>query len=253
MATIRHWRATDHPLIGAALSLCAAAIAGIAVLIVLGSTQAKGQAIMSAPLVVHEAIRPVVLANGFAGVRDRARAERAVADDRDDVLAPSVIRARWQVTLDGRVAGLRQAMAREAQDAIIDWDAAVERVRLAADPIREAQRLVHHRIRYRLDRPGHDHWQTPLQTLARGAGDCEDHAILKRALLLDAGVDPETVSLLFVRTARGFGHVLVQVETEDGVRILDNRTRAQRIGRLLPGDQVLAVHRTRDRQVVTGL
>lgn len=32
-----------------------------------------------------------------------------------------------------------------------------------------------------------DHWQTPAETLERGRGDCEDFAILKRAMLLAAG------------------------------------------------------------------
>ena len=32
-----------------------------------------------------------------------------------------------------------------------------------------------------------DHWSTPAETLARGVGDCEDFAILERAMLIAAG------------------------------------------------------------------
>jgi predicted transglutaminase-like cysteine proteinase len=44
-------------------------------------------------------------------------------------------------------------------------------------------------IRYTPD--AQDHWQTPAETLARRAGDCEDLAILKRAILIARGMPAE--------------------------------------------------------------
>jgi len=44
-------------------------------------------------------------------------------------------------------------------------------------------------IEYVRDTPGCDHWQSPQETLARGAGDCEDGAILLWWLLREAGHD----------------------------------------------------------------
>lgn len=44
-----------------------------------------------------------------------------------------------------------------------------------------------------------DAWQTPVETLARGRGDCEDIAIAKFFLLLDAAVEPTRVRLLYAR------------------------------------------------------
>ncbi|WP_375568826.1 transglutaminase-like cysteine peptidase [Ahrensia marina] len=262
MTTIRLWRATGRVRSGATLSFCLA-LAISALVAPLSVTGASAQAIAAAPLVVNQAIRPVALSNGFVNIRDRLSVMRAARGGADaqrvaysasaDGLAPRDVRARWEASLNARLARLERAIAREERSESRAWRAAVERVRRAEDPIREAQRLVHHNVRFRWDRPGRDHWQTPLATLSRGAGDCEDHAILKRALLLEAGVDAEDVSLLFLRTASGTGHVIVQVDTASGTRIMDNRTTAQRIGRLLPGDQVLAEHRTLDSRVIAGI
>ena len=43
-----------------------------------------------------------------------------------------------------------------------------------------------------------DHWDTPLEFVGRGAGDCEDFAIAKYFMLLEAGIAPELVRLAFV-------------------------------------------------------
>lgn len=253
MNAFRHWRATGAFRSGAALPLCLALVVSI-VTLPLVSSDAEAQAFAAAPrLLVDEDIRPVALSNGFVNIRDRLRAIRVAQTDSGDGLAPIDVRRRWEEGLNRRIARVERRIEREGRERSRAWSAAVDRVRDAADPLREAQRLVHHSIRFRWDQPGRDHWQTPLETLARGAGDCEDHAILKRELLIAAGVDPESVSLLFLRTARGMGHVIVEVQTETGTRILDNRTSAQRIGRLLPGDQVLARHQTQESVVLAGL
>lgn len=44
-----------------------------------------------------------------------------------------------------------------------------------------------------------DYWATPMQTLARGAGDCEDFAIAKYFTLLGMGVPVEKLRLTYVR------------------------------------------------------
>ena len=45
--------------------------------------------------------------------------------------------------------------------------------------------------------PGGDVWSTPFETLARGAGDCEDLAIAKFYLLIASGAPREGVRLLY--------------------------------------------------------
>jgi predicted transglutaminase-like cysteine proteinase len=44
-----------------------------------------------------------------------------------------------------------------------------------------------------------DRWASPLETLAKGRGDCEDYAIAKYASLLAAGVAPSRLRLVYVR------------------------------------------------------
>jgi len=44
-----------------------------------------------------------------------------------------------------------------------------------------------------------DYWASPLETLARGAGDCEDYAIAKYFSLLAAGVPDARLRLVYAR------------------------------------------------------
>lgn len=43
-----------------------------------------------------------------------------------------------------------------------------------------------------------DYWATPMETLGRGAGDCEDFAIAKYFTLLETGVASEKLRLIYV-------------------------------------------------------
>lgn len=48
-----------------------------------------------------------------------------------------------------------------------------------------------------------DYWATPMESLGRGAGDCEDFAIAKYFTLLQTGVMPEKLRLIYVRAKTG--------------------------------------------------
>ncbi len=48
-----------------------------------------------------------------------------------------------------------------------------------------------------------DYWATPLETLGRGAGDCEDYAIGKYFSLLLLGVPDEQMRLIYVQARMG--------------------------------------------------
>ena len=48
-----------------------------------------------------------------------------------------------------------------------------------------------------------DYWATPLETMGRGAGDCEDFSIAKYATLLLMGVPNERLRLIYVRARIG--------------------------------------------------
>jgi len=61
-----------------------------------------------------------------------------------------------------------------------------------------------------------DHWQTPLETLERGKGDCEDYAILKLAVLAYKGI-PAT---MFIVRKVHEDHAVIR----QGTNTLDNLT-----------------------------
>lgn len=48
-----------------------------------------------------------------------------------------------------------------------------------------------------------DYWATPMETLAKGKGDCEDFTIAKYFTLLDAGVPNEQLRLIYVKARIG--------------------------------------------------
>lgn len=52
-----------------------------------------------------------------------------------------------------------------------------------------------------------DYWATPLESLARQAGDCEDYVIGKYFTLLHAGVPAEKLRLIYVRAQVGAGSI----------------------------------------------
>lgn len=48
-----------------------------------------------------------------------------------------------------------------------------------------------------------DYWATPVESLSKGAGDCEDYVIGKYFSLIDLGVPPEKLRLVYVRAQVG--------------------------------------------------
>ena len=76
---------------------------------------------------------------------------------------------------------------------------------------------INRSVTYALDAPAAragDVWSTPFETLARGAGDCEDFAIAKFYLLIASGAPREGVRLLYAiyrwpdQTARPLPHLV---------------------------------------------
>ncbi|WP_119154283.1 transglutaminase-like cysteine peptidase [Caldimonas tepidiphila] len=63
-----------------------------------------------------------------------------------------------------------------------------------------------------------EHW-----TIARGAGDCEDYALAKRAALLAAGADPAHLRLATAWIASGEYHLVLIATTDRGEYVLDAR------------------------------
>jgi predicted transglutaminase-like cysteine proteinase len=63
-----------------------------------------------------------------------------------------------------------------------------------------------------------DQWDYPLD----GKGDCEDYALLKRKLLMVAGLPRQALLMTVVRDRHGEGHAVLTVKTDRGDYVLDN-------------------------------
>lgn len=56
-----------------------------------------------------------------------------------------------------------------------------------------------------------------------GRGDCEDYVLLKRRLLIDAGLPRQALLVTVVREANGDGHAVLTVVSDKGDIVLDNK------------------------------
>jgi predicted transglutaminase-like cysteine proteinase len=63
-----------------------------------------------------------------------------------------------------------------------------------------------------------DQWDYPSD----GYGDCEDYALLKRKMLIKAGLPRQSLLITVVRDREGEGHAILTVHTNRGDIILDN-------------------------------
>ena len=69
-----------------------------------------------------------------------------------------------------------------------------------------------------------DYWASPFESLTRGAGDCEDYAIAKYAILRAAGIEEQDLRLVIVRDLRvRQDHAVLAVWIQGRWRVLDSR------------------------------
>jgi predicted transglutaminase-like cysteine proteinase len=92
--------------------------------------------------------------------------------------------------------------------------------------IDEINRRVNASVRYRDDLVLYgveDYWASPEETARRGAGDCEDIAIVKMWMLAAFGVAPSSMRVTVVRDARtNRGHAVLKIAAGDARLVLDN-------------------------------
>ena len=94
----------------------------------------------------------------------------------------------------------------------------------------EINRAINLAIRPISDVTQHDQidvWTSPLATLARGGGDCEDYAIAKFVALRRAGIAPEDLRIVVLHdTIRGEDHAVAAALVDGRWLMLDNRRMA---------------------------
>jgi predicted transglutaminase-like cysteine proteinase len=72
-----------------------------------------------------------------------------------------------------------------------------------------------------------DVWSSPLATLERGGGDCEDYAIAKFVALRRAGIAPDDLRIVVLHdTIRGEDHAVAAARLDGRWLMLDNRRMA---------------------------
>jgi predicted transglutaminase-like cysteine proteinase len=96
----------------------------------------------------------------------------------------------------------------EVADTVGQWQAMIEGIRSLPDEDKLVQTndFFNTRIRFVDDSQTwgeKDYWATPLETMGRGQGDCEDFSIAKYATLLLAGVDMEKLRITYVKARMG--------------------------------------------------
>lgn len=150
----------------------------------------------------------------------------------------SPITRRWQKALADfapQTASVQIAhLAHPAYTAILD-QARPKRRGLQIPKVNE---LVNRLLTYREDSALYEtaeYWASPFETLTHSAGDCEDFAILKYALLRDLGVADDDMRIVVLRDAalRQF-HAVLSVRHKGQWLILDNRFARVRFERDLP-------------------
>jgi predicted transglutaminase-like cysteine proteinase len=67
-----------------------------------------------------------------------------------------------------------------------------------------------------------DSWDLPTS----GYGDCEDYQLLKRRLLVEAGLPRRALRMTVVIDEKGEGHAVLMVRTDRGDYVLDNKVDA---------------------------
>ena len=76
----------------------------------------------------------------------------------------------------------------------------------AEDKLRRINEFINRRIEFADDQivwGQSDYWATPMETLGKGKGDCEDYTIAKYFSLLNAGISVKELRLVYVKARMG--------------------------------------------------
>ena len=95
----------------------------------------------------------------------------------------------------------------EAEATVADWETLIKNHQSSPveAQLEAANRFFNERVQWVSDENAwqqEDYWATPLETMGRAVGDCEDFSIAKYATLLLMGVAPESLRLVYVKATR---------------------------------------------------
>ena len=112
--------------------------------------------------------------------------------------------ANWDFALILRNAEQRYGSLGAAKQRILAWD---DLIRSSADlteaaKLGEVNRFFNRTVRFTDDIrlwQQNDYWATPIETLVKGAGDCEDYSIAKYFTLRRLGIPSEKLRITYVK------------------------------------------------------
>lgn len=157
------------------------------------------------------------------------------------LLSVSVLRAAWDFnTIQQRADALYGPASPAARQRIADWQQLLIQQRQASESAQLAavNRFFNQKIHYREDSDVWntvDYWATPIESLRKGEGDCEDYALAKYFTLRHLGVSGEKLRITYVKALRlNKAHmVLTWYATPDAIPlVLDSLTET-----ILPASQ----------------
>lgn len=121
----------------------------------------------------------------------------------------TLLPARWAAAIDeSRLLAAYSRYRPGNPQPFRDWQAMLHDSQAAAagDKLRRVNEFFNRRIQFGDDQQiwnRSDYWATPMETLAKGAGDCEDFAIAKYFSLLALGIPVEQLRLIYVKARIG--------------------------------------------------
>jgi len=126
------------------------------------------------------------------------------------ILSLSVAASYAVVDIDRLLSLAKERYGQRGADIMTQWNRLITENKGMSDTelLNLTNKFVNQRLVYKEDQElwGQvDYWATPLETMGRGSGDCEDYAIAKYLTLLNLGVSNEKLRLVYVRAKQGAG------------------------------------------------
>jgi len=120
------------------------------------------------------------------------------------VLLAGLAWANWDFALVLKNAESRYGELGPARKRILDWEELIKTssALAEADKLTEVNRFFNRTVRFVDDIQlwrENDYWATPVETLVKGAGDCEDYSIAKYFTLRRLGIPSEKLRITYVK------------------------------------------------------
>lgn len=112
------------------------------------------------------------------------------------------------INFDRLLDSLVQQFGKQSAQSFRDWKKMIENTGNldTKEKLKRVNEFVNRRIQFVDDQTiwgQSDYWATPMQTIGKGAGDCEDIAILKYYSLLNLSVPDNQLRLIYVKASIG--------------------------------------------------